>query len=56
VFLVVNPKGQYWNGIGWSEKGRAFFSVAQATRSLHEEGEDLEGNLVMSAELKESFK
>jgi len=40
MFLVVNAEGQYWNGLGWSQQGRSFFSMAAATRSLHEEGEN----------------
>ena len=40
MILVVNANGQYWDGLGWSQQGKEFFSVAAATRSLHEEGED----------------
>ena len=40
MFLVVRADGRYWNGLSWSVKGREFLSVASATRSLHEEGED----------------
>ena len=40
MFLVVNAKGRYWDGLGWNEQGKEFFSVAAAIRSLHEEGED----------------
>ena len=53
MFLVVSPSGKYWDGWAWSEKGRKFFSVAQAVRSLHEEGEDSVGNLILSAEFNE---
>jgi len=42
MFLVVNAEGKYWDGFGWSQQGKEFFSVASATRSLHEEGEDLD--------------
>jgi hypothetical protein len=42
MFLVVNAYGNYWNGFGWSEQGKEFFSPAAAQRSLHEGGEDLE--------------
>lgn len=41
MFLVVHASGKYWDGLGWNVQGRKFFSPAQATRSLHEEGEDL---------------
>ena len=40
MFLIVNANGQMWDGLGWSEQGKEFFSIAAATRSLHEEGED----------------
>jgi len=40
MFLVVNAEGRYWNGFGWSQQGKEFLSIALATRSLHEEGED----------------
>jgi hypothetical protein len=40
MFLVVNGKGLAWDGLGWNEQGKEFFSVASAIRSLHEEGED----------------
>ena len=42
MFLVVNAEGRYWDGNNWDQQGRAFLSVAQATRSLYEVGEDLE--------------
>lgn len=50
MFLIVNPSGKYWDGFGWSEKGRAFFTVASATRSLHENGEDWEEEMVLCLE------
>jgi hypothetical protein len=50
MFLVVNAEGKYWDGFGWSQQGREFFSIAAATRSLHEEGEDTEGALILSRE------
>ena len=40
MFLVINAEGKYWDGLGWNQQGKEFFSVASATRSLHEEGED----------------
>lgn len=54
MFLVINASGKYWNGFGWAEKGRVFLSQAQATRSLYEEGEDLENKLIVSAELHDA--
>jgi len=42
MFLVVNAKGQFWNGLGWSQQGKTFLSIGSATRSLYEEGEDIE--------------
>jgi hypothetical protein len=47
MFLVVRADGKYWDGFGWAEQGKAFFSIAAATRSLYEEGEDLEGALIL---------
>jgi hypothetical protein len=52
MFLVVNAEGKYWDGLGWNQQGRVFLSVAQATRSLYEEGEDFENALILS-KLKE---
>ncbi len=40
MFLVVRADGKSWDGLGWNEQGKEFFSVAAAIRSLHEEGED----------------
>jgi hypothetical protein len=51
MFLVINAKGQMWDGLGWNEQGKEFFSIAAATRSLHEEGEDLEDARILSTEL-----
>ncbi len=42
MILVVNASGQYWDGWSWSQQGKVFLSVAAATRSLCEEGEDAE--------------
>jgi hypothetical protein len=42
MILVVRADGKYWDGFGWSQQGRTFLTVAAATRSLCEEGEDLE--------------
>lgn len=39
---MVNPAGQYWDGFGWSQQGKPFLTVSAATRSLYEEGEDLD--------------
>jgi hypothetical protein len=47
MFLVVNAEGKYWDGIAWTQKGREFFSLAAATRSLHEEGEDVDSVIVL---------
>jgi hypothetical protein len=48
MFLVINAEGKYWDGLGWNQQGREFLTVAQATRSLYEEGEDLENALILS--------
>ena len=42
MILVVRADGKYWDGFGWSQQVRTFLTVAAATRSLYEEGEDLE--------------
>ena len=42
MVLAVNATGGYWNGLGWSQKGKEFLTVAAALRSLQEEGEDLD--------------
>jgi len=42
MFLVVNAAGKYWNGFGWSQKGKEYLTPASAVRSLQEEGEDLD--------------
>ena len=50
MFLVVNASGKYWDGFGWNEQGKEFCTPARATRSLYEQGEDLENKLIVSAE------
>ena len=50
MFLVINAKGLAWDGLGWNEQGKAFFSIAAATRSLYEEGEGLEEALILPEE------
>jgi hypothetical protein len=45
-----------WDGMSWSVQGKEFFSVAQATRSLHEEGEDIDKVLFISPELRKENK
>ena len=42
MVLAVDATGKYWNGLGWSQAGKEFLSVASALRSLQEEGEDLD--------------
>jgi hypothetical protein len=42
MYFVVNPAGQYWDGWSWAQQGKPFLTVSAATRSLCEEGEDLE--------------
>lgn len=50
MFLVVRVDGCYWDGLSWSVMGREFLSVASATRSLHEEGEDDSGITIVPTE------
>ena len=50
MFLIVRADGRYWDGFGWSAQGKEFFSVASATRSLHEEGEDLNEILILDTD------
>ena len=54
MYLVINASGKMWDGLGWSVKGKEFFSIAHATRSLHEEGEDTDKVLIISQELHEA--
>jgi hypothetical protein len=42
MVLAVNATGCYWNGLGWSQRGKEFLTVSSALRSLQEEGEDLD--------------
>ena len=42
MFLVVSSDGKYWTGFEWGQQGKPFLTAAAATRSLYEEGEDLE--------------
>jgi len=42
MFLVVRADGKFWDGWNWAEQGKVFFSPAAATRSLCEEGEDVD--------------
>jgi hypothetical protein len=53
MYLVVHASGKFWDGYGWSTKGRAFLSPATATRSLHEEGEDLEEAVILPSNIFE---
>lgn len=56
MFLVVNANGSFWDGIGWSTKGKVFCTVGRATRSLHEEGEGVEGAAILPLEtVREHF-
>ena len=50
MYLVVNAKGQYWDGLGWNQRGKEFFSIAAACRSLHEEGEDIDSTVILDTE------
>jgi hypothetical protein len=43
MILVIRADGRYWDGFAWSQQGKTFLTVAAATRSLCEEGEDTEG-------------
>jgi hypothetical protein len=40
MILIVRADGKYWDGLAWSQQGKTFLTVAAATRSLCEEGED----------------
>ena len=40
MILVIRADGKYWDGWSWSQQGKTFLTVAAATRSLCEEGED----------------
>jgi hypothetical protein len=40
MILVIRADGKYWDGWSWSQQGKPFLTVAAATRSLCEEGED----------------
>jgi len=50
MFLVVNAKGNFWDGFAWSQQGKPFLSVGAATRSLYEEGEDLEDAKILEVQ------
>jgi len=56
MFLVVNASGKYWDGMGWNVQGKIFYSPAQATRSLHEEGEDLSEAVILPLEVVKQFE
>jgi hypothetical protein len=51
VFLAINSKGKKWDGLGWSTQGKPFLSRPSVVRSLHEQGEDVDQTLILSAEL-----
>lgn len=42
MYLVVRVDGRVWDGFGWNVKGKKFFTIASATRSLYESGEGFE--------------
>lgn len=48
MFFVLDTNGKYWDGFGWSQQGREFLTVAQATRSLYEEGEGTESVIIIT--------
>lgn len=49
MYFAVNLEGRFWTGFGWAEQGKPFLSVSAATRSLCEEGEDLENVSILEA-------
>ena len=51
MFLVIRTDGKFWDGHGWNQQGREFLSLASATRSLHEEGEDVDKALIVPSDL-----
>jgi hypothetical protein len=53
MVLIIRANGQYWDGLGWNTKGKVFLSLASATRSLHEEGESLEGLEIISKDFSQ---
>jgi len=50
MFLVINAKGLLWDGFAWSQQGKPFLTVSAATRSLYEEGEDLDEAQIMEVQ------
>jgi hypothetical protein len=50
MYLVVRVDGRVWDGFGWNVRGKKFFTVASATRSLHENGEGIEEAEILPAE------
>jgi hypothetical protein len=52
MFLVVRADGRYWDGVGWNQQGKEFFTPAAAVRSLHEEGEDDSKVLIVEKEIQ----
>jgi len=50
MYLVVRVDGRVWDGYGWNAKGKKFFTVASATRSLHENGEGFDKAEILPAE------
>ena len=40
MILVIRADGKVWDGGAWNQQGKPFLTVAAATRSLYEEGED----------------
>lgn len=56
MFLVVNASGKYWDGYGWNVQGKEFCSRARATRSLYEEGEDLEEAVILPIEVVKELR
>ena len=40
MFLAVDSSGSFWDGLGWTQKGKEFLSIAALYRSLHDEGSD----------------
>ena len=42
MYVAVRTDGKLWDGKGWGKRGKVFLSTAKITRSLHEQGEDIE--------------
>ena len=49
MYFAVSPEGRFWDGFMWSQQGKPFLTASAVTRSLCEEGEDVDQVKILEA-------